>query len=374
MSAINLASKYSSHVDERFQRESQASLALNNNYEFTGVDTVNVFSIPVVPMTDYNRSGSNRYGDPNDLSRNVQSMKVTKDRSFTFVIDKGNKLQSQMVMEAGKALNRQIKEVWVPEFDSYVFKTMSKAAIKSGNYDTTVADENNAYSLFLKGMEVLGDNNVPDKGRVCFCSYKYANLLKQDDAFMKSGDNSQEMIIKGVIGEVDGCKIVKVPSSRLPAGAAFILTHPSATTAPKQLEEFKVHENPPGISGWLVEGRTIYDAFVLNEKVDAVYYCGGQGSTKRLTVGTSATGVGKTTMYITTGLSEDTNERYYKLVATPENITYGAAIGGNWIKIDAGADKVEITPDGNKMVVQVIETTADGKIVATGHAMINVGK
>lgn len=32
----NLASKYSTSVDERFSRESQAMLALNNDYEFTG--------------------------------------------------------------------------------------------------------------------------------------------------------------------------------------------------------------------------------------------------------------------------------------------------------------------------------------------------
>ena len=70
---MNLASKYAPEVDERFYRESQAVLALNNNYKFTGVQTVNVYSIPVVPMTDYKRSGANRYGTPNDLTRNVQT-------------------------------------------------------------------------------------------------------------------------------------------------------------------------------------------------------------------------------------------------------------------------------------------------------------
>lgn len=50
---INLASKYSEKVDERFSRQSQAMLALNNDYKFTGVKTVNVYSIPVVAMGDY---------------------------------------------------------------------------------------------------------------------------------------------------------------------------------------------------------------------------------------------------------------------------------------------------------------------------------
>ena len=110
----NLASKYSKVVDERFTRESQAMMALSNNYDFTGVKTVNVYSIPVVPMTDYTRSGLNRYGTPDDLQRNVQALTINKDRAFTFIIDKGDKLQSEMVMDAGKALQRNLREVWVP--------------------------------------------------------------------------------------------------------------------------------------------------------------------------------------------------------------------------------------------------------------------
>lgn len=65
---INLASQYSTNVDERFTRESQAMLALNNDYEFTGVQTVKVYSIPVAVMTDYLKTGANRYGTPDDLT------------------------------------------------------------------------------------------------------------------------------------------------------------------------------------------------------------------------------------------------------------------------------------------------------------------
>lgn len=157
----NLASTYAKAVDERFHKESQAMMALNNDYKFTGFKTVNVYSIPVVPMVDYSRSGANRYGTPQDLSRNVQSMTVTKDRSFTFIIDKGDKIQSQMVSDAGKALSRQIREVVVPEYDTYVFATLAAAATKHGNYSTEEIDSDNAYSVFLNAMEHMGNHNVP---------------------------------------------------------------------------------------------------------------------------------------------------------------------------------------------------------------------
>ena len=80
--------------------------------------------------------------------------------------------------------------------------------------------------------------------------------------------------IKGQLGMVDGCKIIRVPASRLPAGCNFILTHPIACVAPTVLSEYKIHTDAPGISGWLCEGRISYDAFVLNNKKDAIFYNG----------------------------------------------------------------------------------------------------
>lgn len=97
MPTVNLASKYSTKVDERFQKASQASLVTNHDYDFTGVKTVNVYSIPTVEMVDYTREGANRYGTPGELGNDVQELTITKDRAWTFTIDKGNKTQSQMV-------------------------------------------------------------------------------------------------------------------------------------------------------------------------------------------------------------------------------------------------------------------------------------
>ena len=79
------------------------------------------------------------------------------------------------------------------------------------------------------------------------------------------------MLLKGQMGEVDGIPIITVPRSYLPENTAFMLTNPIATTAPVKLSEYKVHDNPPGINGWLVEGRVYYDAFVLNNKKKAIY-------------------------------------------------------------------------------------------------------
>ena len=219
----------------------------NRDYSWDGVDTVYVYSIPTVAMNDYVRSGANRYGTPDELGNSTQKLQIRKDRSWTFTIDKLNKNQSMMVEDAGKACARQMRLVVIPEVDTYTFLEMAKNA---GNTDATTATKANAYSLLLDAQEELGNANVPDTGRVALVSYHFAGLLKQDPAFMRDCDVAQNMQIKGYLGEVDGVKIVKVPSSRLPAGCDFILCHPIATVAPQVLSEYKIHTDAPGISGW----------------------------------------------------------------------------------------------------------------------------
>lgn len=378
MASLNLASKFSSKVDERFTRESFAQLVLGNKYEFNGVETVNVYSIPTVAMTDYNRNGGNtRYGVANNLTRNVQTMKVSKDRAFTFTIDKGDKIQSQMVMDAGRALSRQTSEVIIPEFDTYAFHKLAEAAQEVGNVGTTAATKSNAYELFLAGNEKLSDNNVPETGRIALCSYNFANLLKQDPAFSKQAESSQKMVHTGIIGEIDGVKIVKVPSSRLPAGCAFLLTHPSAAVGPKQLNTYRIHQDPPGISGWLVEGREIYDVFVLNEKKKAVYYHGSQAVLRTMMIQTSATDVGKSTILLAspTTKAAATNKWMYQTAATAAALAavkHGTAITADaWTAM--AEPTVEITPTSGHKFVRVVEVDSSNKPVGYGDAILNIG-
>lgn len=370
---MNYAKKYSNKVDERFTRDSQAILGVSNDVEFTGVNTVNVYSIPVAPMADYSRSGASRYGSPNELQNTIQALTLEKDRSFTFTIDRGNKIQTQMVMDAGKALARQLREVVVPEYDKHIFYKMADAAVTNGNVSYTPVDKSNAYSAFLAAQEALGNANVPDSGRVAFCSYQFANLLKQDSAFMKYSNLSQEMIVKGVLGEVDGTKIVKVPQSRLPRGCSFIVTHPIATVAPKQLEDYKIHDNPPGISGWLVEGRIIYDAFVLSEKAAAVYVHMGDGKLGALTV-TSVAGAatGDTKIAATPGPLFSAHKFVYKLGKTATTVTYGTALSG-WTDVPANGN-IAATGIGQNTLVQIAEVTETGLPVAVGQADIVVAQ
>lgn len=268
--SVNYASKYASKVDERFTTEALSHGAVNSDYDFIGVETVKVYSVPVVAMNDYKTTGTNRYGDPGELGNEVQEMTLTKDRSFTFTIDRKSRDDTQMTMEAGKALNRQLTEVIIPEVDTYRFGKICAGAAFTLEKDVT---KENAYEAFLEVQEGLDDLEAPQAGRICYCRPSYFKKIKQDESFTKKGDMATQIAIKGVVGDIDGVPTVKVPTARMPEGVEFFITNPSATTAPNKLEDYTIHDNPPGVSGWLVEGRIRYDAFVLNSKKKSIGVC-----------------------------------------------------------------------------------------------------
>lgn len=270
--AINYAEKYSAKVDEAFALESKTNGAVNNDYDFAGVNVVNVYSIPTTELEDYNMeagAGLSRYGAASELQDTKQTLTLTKDRSFTFTIDRKNLDDTMGVKAAGEALARQIRERVIPELDAYTLQRMAAGAGKTTTNEAIT--KTTAYEKFLAGQEFLGDSKVPQSGRVAFVSYAMYNFLKQDAAFIKQSDSSQAITVNGQVGVVDGTAIVPVPKSYLPTGVNFIITHPVAVVRPIKLEDYKIHDNPPGISGFLVEGRIRYDAFVLNAKKNAIY-------------------------------------------------------------------------------------------------------
>jgi N4-gp56 family major capsid protein len=269
--AVNLASKYEKKVDERFKLKSLTESAVNREYDWNGVNAITVYSVPTVGMNDYTTSGTSRYGAAAELDNTVQTMTLTQDRAFTFTIDRKNYQDTQMVMEAGKALARQIDEVIVPEVDSYRLSTMSAAAVANGHTATQAVTSDNAYSTILDGTTALDEAKVPQGGRLLYVTPAFYNLIKLDSSFIKSTEIAQKALINGQVGEIDGMKVIKVPSTYLPANTPFLICHPVATVSANKLEDYKTHDNPPGINGWLVEGRKRYDAFVLNKKVNALY-------------------------------------------------------------------------------------------------------
>ena len=234
-----------------------------------------VHKVNTVPMTDYDRKGTgenpSRYGALGDVGNTLEEFTLTKDRSFTFVIDKMDRDETGGVLSGASALARQQREVIIPEIDSYVYGKMATGA---GTKKTSVTlDETNIYEEILLGNEVLDNAEVPEVGRILLVTPDVYGFIKRSKDVIMETDITAEMRLQGVIAMLDGLTVIKVPKKRLPANFGFMIAHPVATVAPTKLEEYKTHQDPPGISGELVEGRIVYDAFVLDNKKMAIYYC-----------------------------------------------------------------------------------------------------
>lgn len=270
--AINLATKYSKKVAERFYQESitESSFSKNLDAEFVGVKTVIVPSVDVVPMNDYTRSGSNRYGTITDLQDTKQEFTMTKDRSFTFAIDKGDNMEQNMIKEAGKCIARQLREVVTPEIDTYRF---AQWAAKAGQKVTVSAalTKDNILDEVIAAKIALDNKLVPAKGRTLYAgSVAYKALLGCEE-YIRLNDLGSKSLVNGKVGEIMGMDVKFVPDTYLPAGVAFMVVMKDAAISPVKLHEYKIHKDPVGISGHVCEGRFIYDAFVLDTKKDGIY-------------------------------------------------------------------------------------------------------
>lgn len=262
--AQNYAAKYQKTIDEVFRINSVTDIVINKGIrlDFEGVNSVTIYGVSTVSETAYVRSGTNRFGSLVELDTTKQTFVLSQDRAFTYSIDRGNYEDSMMVTEAGSTLQRQLEVVCVPNTDIYRLATLSAYAIANSQSTTLALTSSNIYISFLARQQTLDDARVPADGRVAFVTPATYALLKQDPNFIKPSNMAQEMLIKGVVGDVDGVTIVKVPTSYLPANTGFILVHETVLVAPHKFDTFRILKEVQGVDGWVVEGRRYYDAFV----------------------------------------------------------------------------------------------------------------
>lgn len=273
--AIDLVTQYLPYVDELFTTESKKSLLTNQDLSWTGAHTIKVYKVTTSGMNDYGRTGPaagewSRYGQIQGLDATTEEFTLKKDRSFTFAIDKLDKDETGGTLAAASALARQVREVVIPEVDTYVYGVMAAGA---GHKPAAVAlTKTNIYEQIITANNTLDNAEVPETGRVIVVTPDVYLLMKQCKDIVMETDIGNDLRLRGVISNLDGAYVIKVPKMRLPTDFGFMIAHPVATVAPTKLEDYKTHQDPPGISGELVEGRICYDAFVLENKAKAIYY------------------------------------------------------------------------------------------------------
>lgn len=275
--AANLAEKYEKQFDAQFARDAFLEGKYNNKFKFVGDKKIVIY----LPLTE---------------------RELTQDKGFTKTLDRGNYTDSEMSKAAGAWLQREIRNECTHTIEEYALSKW----INSGNFKKIdAAPTNETIVSALKPMFYDFDNeHVPYDGRYLYIRPDVLSMIKLSDEWINADKLAEKATEKGVCGEFMGAKVVKVPTSYFPENCYASLISKEAVMLAKKISEFRTHIDPPGISGWLLEGRIYYDAFVLAQKNAGV--CTLVLKDKQATVSISAAGVitaanAKKTYYTTDG-------------------------------------------------------------------------
>lgn len=326
--AVNLAEKYAKELAQAFTQNSVVDGVASKDYDFEGVNKINVYTAVSQPLNDYRRSGANRYGEPQEAQDTVQEMVMERDRSFSITVDKGNNLEQMGAKQASKILNIEMNEQAIPEMDKHA---LGKWADFAGNVVAAAAEPTKAtiVQMLSDGMVHMSNKKVPPKGRHIFIGWSYFGMLRLSTEFIGVEALAKEALVNGAVGTFMGAPVICVPDEYLMKNGKkcyFLIVYKNSVLQPKKVQDYFVKNNPAGINGGLCEGRFIYDAFVIGAKCEGVYAC----------------------------VAKDAAQGAPTFAFSSPNLTVTAA----------GASKIRVTTDGSdpRFSKTAVETTSGGSI------------
>ena len=267
--AINYASKVSPHVIKRFALQSRTDGIFSTNVDFVGVRTVRVYTNDLATLNDYSRvASSDRYGTPAELGDTIQEMTMSQDKSFTYIIDKGNDSDQLNIKKANETLQDNIDCLVVPAVDQYRLATLNTGAgIESVTGAMTSV---NILEKIMTASGEMSNNLVPDGGRVLLIKMSEYIKCKLASQIMGNDTLGAKVITNGTVGRLDNMEVRTIPDSYMPTGTNFLIVWKGAAIAPVKIKDYKIHVDPPGVSGNKVEFRMYHDCFVLATKAKGI--------------------------------------------------------------------------------------------------------
>lgn len=311
MATINLADKYSKKIVDKFYVDSVVLGKTSKDYDWDGVKSIKVWTINTYAPTDYSKpandnaitGGHARYGYTYEVADTVQTMELKEDKAVSLSVDKGNNTEQMLIKNSGIVMARELREQFVPMFDKHCLARWSgqwgtsatapswASLVQTKNDGTSDLTKANIVTKISDGITAIRNQGTDVNDAYCFIGETaFANLLLSQEFINyqnpKFGERNLE---KGVIGTVRGLQIVPVPDSyllktvsvsgtvtalnnpELTEDLHFLIVKKSAILAPTKIKDAKVHSDPVGISGALLEVRWLYDAFVLDTKAKGIY-------------------------------------------------------------------------------------------------------
>lgn len=281
-------------LDEVYKASSKTSIldTANERVRFIGSDTVNLYTMNLDGLGNYSRNAGFVTGS---VTGGWEPYKLTQDRGRSFMVDVMDNDET-MGMAFGTLAGEFIRTQVTPEIDAYRFaKYAGTSGISSGMPADITVGTTDVPSLIQEAETIMGDDEVPEEGRILFISETaYAGLKDKITRYVQNGERG----IETAIDYYDGMRVIKVPKGRFNTGITlndglsagetkggftvpastsypinFMIIHPSAVVqiAKHVVPRIFSPQVNQSADAWKFDYRIYHDAFVENNKVAGIY-------------------------------------------------------------------------------------------------------
>lgn len=288
---IALAARFLPMLDEVYKAESRSAIldTVTERVQFTGANTVNIFTLNTVGMSNYDRNAG---FVPGDVNGSWQPYTLETDRGRSYMVDVLDNDET-LGMAFGGLLSTVERQHVIPEVDAFRFSAYASGAA-AGNVTTETLSAGAATVASIDAATVALDNaEVPYEGRILFVSPAVYGLLKSGLTRYLLND---ERNVNTNVEFYNDMRVISVPQPRFqtaitlanpttssaaggfaPASGAaainYMIIHPSAVL--QVMKHYVPRIFSPEVNqeadAWKLNMRYAHGAWVLSQKTNGIY-------------------------------------------------------------------------------------------------------
>lgn len=287
--SIALAAKYLPLLDEIYTSESKTAIldTASERVQFTGANTVNLFTLSTMGMSNYSRNAG---FVPGDVNGTWVPYVLNTDRGRSYMVDALDNDET-LGMAFGSLLSVVEREHVIPEVDATRFAAYASGAAAGQVVTATISASAAAVAAVDTAIAALDNAEVPYEGRILFVNPNfYAYLRGGITRFVENRDAD----VNNNVEYYNDMRVITVPQGRfntaitLAAPTAsnvaggfttsgdainFMIVHPSAVM--QVMKHYVPRIFSPEVNqeadAWKLNMRFAHGAWVLSSKTNGIY-------------------------------------------------------------------------------------------------------
>ena len=265
---INLVKKYHDKLVTSLEYASDLAGKTTDEYKLDGGEGILLTSLVPQALNNYNMAATaNRYGTPAEMQDTQQYIPWDYDKSYSITVDKANYQDGGYLKTAGAVVEEQNNSIVAPFIEQNFY---GKLCMNAGKVVTGNAHSSSDIMSRLTAIEAwFRNNNIPKADRFVSVPTTVFQLIRHS---LTSLDNvTDRMLIKGLVGKIGSLNIIEVADSDLFTDVYLVAWYKKAALKAFDIKDLRVHQDPPGINGILVEFRARGVNAVIGKYSGGVY-------------------------------------------------------------------------------------------------------